>query len=187
MTSDHHYSSRQVLSSFYITQSLILTIGVPILWWQGKLQKSYFSFDSGLMWVLGLGTGVLILLIEAVLLKWLPQSWMDDGGINRLLFKNRSLAEILVISFLAATAEEILFRGVLQEWLGIWVTSILFVLMHTRYLRKWLLVTVVFLISVGLGFLAESCQDLSPVIIAHFLVDFILGCYLRFVKLKDEL
>ncbi len=187
MTSDRLYSSRQVLLSFYITQFLILLMGVPALWWQGELQKSNFSFDSGSMWSLGLGAGVLILLIEAVLIKWSPKSWMDDGGINALLFKNRSLIHIMVISFLAATAEEILFRGVLQEWLGIWLTSILFVLMHTRYLRKWLLMAVVFLISTGLGFLAEFCQDLAPVIIAHGLVDFIFGCYLRFVKLKDEL
>ncbi|MBA4603714.1 CPBP family intramembrane glutamic endopeptidase [Thermoactinomyces mirandus] len=187
MTSEHLYSSRQVLYSFYITQFLILTVGVPVLWWQGKLQKNYFSFDSGSMWILGLGAAALILLVEAVLIKWFPQSWMDDGGINRLLFKDRSLVHILVISFLAATSEEILFRGVLQEWLGIWVTSVLFVLLHTRYLRKWLLVTVVFFISIGLGFLAESCQDLAPVIIAHSLVDFILGCYLRFCKLKHEL
>ncbi|MGA8944239.1 MAG: type II CAAX endopeptidase family protein [Thermoactinomyces sp.] len=184
MESDH-YSSRQVLLSFYVSQLLILAVGVPALWWQGKLQTNYFSFDSGLMWILGMGAGCLILLIEAAMIRWLPQSWMDDGGINRLLFKDRSFIHILGISVLAATSEEILFRGVFQEWLGIWITSLLFVLMHTRYLRKWLLVTVVFLISIGLGYLAEACQNLAPVIIAHGLVDFVLGCYLRFVKLKN--
>lgn len=171
--------AKQVLYSFYITQLLLFAISVIVLWWQGKRMGNFFSFDDIHMWVWGIGAGLIILMIEAVLMARVPESWLDDGGINQLLFEDRSWVHVLMIAMIAAVSEEMFFRGVLQEWLGIWVTSVIFVLLHTRYLKKWLLVAFVFVISMGLGMLVEYCNDLAPAIIAHGLVDFVLGLHIR--------
>lgn len=171
--------AEQVLYSFYITQFLLLAISAIVLWWQGKRVGNFFSFDDIHMWAWGMGAGMVILIIEAVLMVRVPESWLDDGGINRLLFHDRSWFHILMIAMIAAVSEELFFRGVLQDWLGIWLTSVIFVLLHTRYLKKWLLVAVVFAISVGFGVLTEYSGDLAPAVIAHGLVDFVLGLYIK--------
>jgi membrane protease YdiL (CAAX protease family) len=54
-----------------------------------------------------------------------------------------------------------------------------FVLLHTRYLKKWLLVAVVFAISAGLGWLTEWFGNITPAVIAHGLVDFVSGLFIR--------
>ena len=40
------------------------------------------------------------------------------------------LHEIVLISVCAGVGEELLFRGAIQPWLGVWVTSLLFVAIH---------------------------------------------------------
>jgi membrane protease YdiL (CAAX protease family) len=178
-TSGHNLTERKVLFSFYLTQSLFLVIGIPLLWWQGKFRAGYFAFDNIHMWIWGGYAGLTIVALDLLLSWWIPDS-LDDGGINRLLFRGRSVPHILLIALMAGVAEEILFRGVIQEWLGVWGTSVMFVLLHTRYLGKWIMAVVVGLISVFFGYMVEFLHNLAPVMIAHSLVDFLLGCYLRF-------
>ena len=152
---DSSPAAKQVLFAFYITQLLLFAISAVALWWQEKSLEHLFSFHDIHMWLWGIGAGGLILSIDAVLMACVPKSWLDDGGLNQLLFENRSVVHVLVIAVVAAVSEEMFFRGVLQEWLGIWMTSVVFVLLHTRYLKKWLLVAAVFAISAGLGWLTE--------------------------------
>lgn len=178
-SNDSSSTAKQVLSAFYITQFLLFAISAVALWWQGKSPEHLFSFHDIHMWVWGIGAGGLILAVDAVLMACVPESWMDDGGLNQLLFENRSRVHVLVIALIAAVSEEMFFRGVLQEWLGIWMTSVVFVLLHTRYLKKWLLVAVVFAISAGLGWLTECFGNITPAVIAHGLVDFVSGLFIR--------
>jgi uncharacterized protein len=178
-SNDSSSAAKQVLSAFYITQFLLFVISAVALWWQGKSLEHLFSFHDIHMWVWGIGAGGLILAIDAVLMACVPESWLDDGGLNQLLFENRSRVHVLVIAVIAAVSEEMFFRGVLQEWLGIWMTSVVFVLLHTRYLKKWLLVAVVFAISAGLGWLTECFGNITPAVIAHGLVDFVSGLFIR--------
>jgi uncharacterized protein len=178
-SNDSSSTAKQVLSAFYITQFLLFAISAVALWWQGKSPEHLFSFHDIHMWVWGIGAGGLILAVDAVLMACVPESWMDDGGLNQLLFENRSRVHVLVIALIAAVSEEMFFRGVLQEWLGIWMTSVVFVLLHTRYLKKWLLMAVVFAISAGLGWLTEWFGNITPAVIAHGLVDFVSGLFIR--------
>jgi uncharacterized protein len=178
-SNDSSSTAKQVLSAFYITQFLLFAISAVALWWQGKSPEHLFSFHDIHMWVWGIGAGGLILAVDAVLMACVPESWMDDGGLNQLLFENRSRVHVLMIAVIAAVSEEMFFRGVLQEWLGIWMTSVVFVLLHTRYLKKWLLVAVVFAISAGLGWLTECFGNITPAVIAHGLVDFVSGLFIR--------
>lgn len=88
----------------------------------------------------------------------------------------------LWIALAAGFGEELLFRGALQPLLGIWVTSVLFVLAHTRAYRfdnlgKQVLVQAlgIFATSVVLGFMARYA-GLVTAMIVHAAID-VVGLY----------
>jgi membrane protease YdiL (CAAX protease family) len=80
---------------------------------------------------------------------------------------------ILLLSLLSAFGEEILFRGVLQPWLGLWFTSLLFGLFHfpvKRALVPWSIMAG--LLGLGLGGLTLYAQSLWPAILLHFGINY---------------
>lgn len=173
---------RRLLISFYGTQLFLLIITLGILWFQGRLNVWVYGLENPVNWGLGVVVGLMIVLVDLLLDRFLPEEMLDDGGINELLFVNQNVLQIFMIALTAGIVEELLFRGAIQEWLGVWGTSLLFVVIHTRYLRKWVMVVVVGVISLGFGFLYEWTGSLITVIVAHTLVDFIMGCYIRYRK-----
>ncbi|MFC7442159.1 CPBP family intramembrane glutamic endopeptidase [Laceyella putida] len=172
--------ARLILISFYFTQMIFILLSVSFLWWKGQLYAEVIPFADAHMWLIGICAGGLIVALEFVLIRYVPQHHFDDGGINQLLFARRSWWHILFIAIVAAIGEELLFRGVVQAWVGVWGTTLLFVLVHTRYLKKWVLVAFVAAVSLLFGYIVEWTHHLAPAIIAHASVDFIMGCYLRY-------
>ena len=67
----------------------------------------------------------LLLLIELPLFQDTQDFFVDLIGPVQL-----SIPAIVFISFCAGFGEELFFRGAIQYWLGIWITAILFVLLH---------------------------------------------------------
>jgi membrane protease YdiL (CAAX protease family) len=88
----------------------------------------------------------------------------------------RSLAAIALISICAGLSEEVLFRGVLQPILGIWLTSLLFVVAHGMFFLHRPAVAqyagFLFLASLGLGVLMNE-YGLYAAIVAHAVIDLI--------------
>jgi len=90
--------------------------------------------------------------------------------------------QIIFISFCAGVGEEILFRGAIQPFAGIWITSVLFVFLH-GYLNPKNLplmfygIFMVLIIS-GIGYLA-IVNGLLTAIVAHFMIDWVLITKLR--------
>ena len=86
------------------------------------------------------------------------------------------------ISLAAAIGEELLFRAALQPLLGVWITSVIFLLTHTpvyqfRRLNKATLVQAagVFGASVALGFIYQSVGLLAAMMV-HTALD-VVGLY----------
>ncbi|SFJ57309.1 CPBP family intramembrane glutamic endopeptidase [Thermoflavimicrobium dichotomicum] len=174
-------AEKHLLISFYLTQGLLFLCAWFLLWWQDRLHIGLIGICEGKWWMIGAGVGLVIVGIDLLLTYLVPEKWMDDGGINRLLFKDRTLIHIFIIAFVSSWVEELLFRGALQYWLGIWGTSVIFVLLHIRYLRKWVMVTVVGLVSLALGLLVEKSGFLAPAIAAHWTVNFCMGIFIQYV------
>ncbi|KLR73506.1 CAAX protease, partial [Geobacillus sp. T6] len=80
---------------------------------------------------------------------------------------------------LIAVTEEWLFRGVVQTHWGLGPASIIFAVLHVRYLEKWFLFLMVMLVSLFLGMLYEQTGSLWVTITAHFLIDFVLALHIR--------
>lgn len=126
--------------------------------------------------------GVLIaigahMLIASPLLDAVNSSYARMLGRFRL-----TISEILLISVCAGVGEEMLFRGAVQPFLGISVTSILFVAIH-GYLnpRDWRMSIYGIYMTGGiawLGYLAET-HGLISAMIGHTIIDVYLLIYLQ--------
>ncbi|WP_174613630.1 CPBP family intramembrane glutamic endopeptidase [Virgibacillus ihumii] len=162
---------------------------------------SIFLFDDFSVWFelfelniteilyYGVCSGLLIVIVDLLLIKIFPKRYYDDDGINARIFGNRKITETFALTLLVAISEEILFRGFIQTTFGYLIASILFALIHFRYLRKPVLLISVLAVSFYLGYIFLLTQNLLVTIISHFIVDFTLGIAIRFQKwgAEDEL
>lgn len=121
-----------------------------------------------------------ILAIQLVRIPFLDSS---ASKYTKLLQKlNLSVPLIIFISLSAGIGEEILFRGALQNILGLWPAAIIFVAIH-GYLNPldWKIsVYGVFLVfvSAAFGYLFDNQGIYSP-IIAHAVFDLVLLMYVK--------
>ncbi|SDL65437.1 CPBP family intramembrane glutamic endopeptidase [Sediminibacillus halophilus] len=175
-------TSSQLKTQLYLSQLLFLLLACGLsLWLFPSIHYwlALVSWNEGDFLFYGIIPGLIIVMIDVMLMKWLPEQAFDDGGLNKKIFTNSSIAEILLIALIVAVSEEALFRGVLQTELGYLTASIIFALVHVRYLTKPYLLLSIVLISFYFGWLYELTGNLLVTIAAHFVVDFILGILLR--------
>ena len=97
--------------------------------------------------------------------------------------------QIIFISICAGVGEELFFRGAIQPMLGIWMTAILFVLLH-GYLNPFNMSLTMYgiymVLVVGvLGLLTEHFGIITA-IIAHTLIDIILLRELSMARLPED-
>ncbi|RWZ60234.1 CPBP family intramembrane metalloprotease [Halobacillus fulvus] len=177
-------SDRQVTAQLVFTQLILLALALII---------SFFLFESYLAdWLVlfhvslaelfwfGLIPGLSILLIDFILMRTMPKRYYDDGGINEKVFRTRSIPSILWLTLLVAVSEEMLFRGVLHTEFGYVLASVLFAVMHIRYLNKPVLLISVLIVSFFIGYMFEMTGSLPVTILSHFVVDAVLGLWIRF-------
>ena len=141
-----------------------------------------FSWNiKDILWY-GIIFAIILIAIEIVLDKVVPNDWIDDGGINEKVFKNQSVLNIFIIALVVAISEEFLFRGVIQVTFGYIFASSLFVVVHIRYLKKPFLLLFIIITSFLIGYIFEVTYNLIVPIVFHFLVDFLLGIYIKIKK-----
>lgn len=175
--------NKVIIYNLYLTQALTLLLAFLL----------YFIFDQyspneviGLLIpdnlfrssIYGFIVAAIIIVLNILLDKKLPEEVLDDGGINEKIFSNISIVNIAVIAIVVAFSEELLFRGILQSTLGIFFSSLLFALIHFRYLKKVVLITFTFLTSIALGLLVYY-SDWFAAFLAHFLIDLVLGILIK--------
>ncbi|XID94231.1 CPBP family intramembrane glutamic endopeptidase [Paenibacillaceae bacterium WGS1546] len=174
-------SDRMLLVNLYATQALTLIIGIVWVLFQRRNPLDLFAIPAGYEFALwGAGLAVVVLAVDLAISRFVPEEAADDGGVNEKLFKARPVWHIALISFVVAICEELLFRGAIQHAIGPYWTSIAFAAIHVRYLRHWVPTGLVFSISYGLGWIMEATGTLWAPIVAHFLIDMIMGCIIRF-------
>lgn len=174
-------TDRLLLFNLYLTQMLTLVIGVVSIFLQGRSVFAVLALPQniGFLWW-GLALAMLMLLVDWLISSVMPEDAIDDGGINRMLFRNRPVWHILCIAIVVAICEELLFRGAIQYAFGPYWTSILFALIHIRYLKHWIPTGWVFVSSYGLGYIYIQTGSLWAPILCHFMIDLISGLALRF-------
>ncbi|MCA1063226.1 CPBP family intramembrane metalloprotease [Rossellomorea sp. AcN35-11] len=174
-------TKEQLTFHLYFTQFVLLTIafGSGIFLfdrWSDFWGQFYMSLD---ILTIGLTSGLVIVVVDIVLMKYLPAKYYDDGGVNARIFTDRSIGEIALLALCISISEEILFRGVLQFHFGLIISSIIFAIIHFRYWAHWFLIVNIVLLSFWIGFIYELTENLLVTISMHFMIDFLLGLYMR--------
>lgn len=172
---------RMLLINLYATQGFTLIIG--IIWILFQRQNLLHVLAIPKQWEFlawGAGLAAAVIAVDLLISRWVPDEATDDGGVNDRIFRNRPIWHIALISFVVAVCEELLFRGAIQHAIGPYWTSIVFAAIHVRYLRHWIPTGLVFSISYGLGWIYIQSETLWAPIVAHFIIDFVMGLIIRF-------
>ncbi|GAA0458774.1 CPBP family intramembrane glutamic endopeptidase [Alkalibacillus silvisoli] len=176
-------TDRELILNVYFSQLLFLVIATVLVFFFFDSVSDFMAlWDFNVREVLlyAVVPAVIVVLINIILIKVMPKRSYDDGGINERLFKSLSIPHILFITLVIAFAEEVLFRGVIHTFAGFIVASLLFALIHFRYLNKMVLLISVLFLSFLIGYMYELTNNLLVPFVAHFLIDFLLGIYYRF-------
>lgn len=178
-------TNNDLKKSLYMSQFLLLGLSLIL---------SIFLFDQITNWTLlfktdmkqiifmGILPGLIIVCIDLFMMRIFPKKFYDDGGINERIFVSLNLKEIFILTIVIAVCEELLFRGVLQTTFGYIPASIIFALVHVRYLLKPVLIISVLMISFFIGYLFVLTGNLYVTIATHFTVDFLLGVIIHLKK-----
>lgn len=178
-------SDSELKRQLVLSQLLLFFLSLIMSWFLFEKMSDwllYFTWNANDIFYYGVIPGLIIVIIDLLLIFIFPKKYYDDGGINERVFKQQSIPYIFILSLVVAISEELLFRGVIHTTFGYIVASLLFALVHLRYLKKPVLLVSVLFVSFYIGYLFEVTGNLFVTITAHFIVDFILGLVIRFQK-----
>ena len=175
-------TDKELQNSLYLTQVMILIISFILGLFlfddlAGFIALFIWDLPQIILW--GGIAGVAVVLLDLILMKLLPSHYYDDGGLNERIFRNRSISQIAFIAAIVAVPEELLFRGIIQTHFGLIAGSIIFAIVHYRYLFNWYLFLNVIGLSFFIGYVYLQTNNILVTIFMHFLIDFLLGCHIK--------
>jgi hypothetical protein len=170
--------------------ALATLIGMPLV----ALVVDHFSetvdlrtslIGDGVFWrqlLYGSIAGIVVAIIAQLLISSALLEKVNTSYANLLGRFNLTWSEIVFVSLCAGVGEELLFRGAIQPFLGIPITSVLFVAIH-GYLNptNWRLSIYGLFMSVAIGVLGYFTvrYGLLAAIIGHTVIDIYLLHHLQ--------
>ncbi|WP_251555242.1 CPBP family intramembrane glutamic endopeptidase [Neobacillus muris] len=175
-------TDRELLFHMYLTQWILLTVSfiLGLILFDDFAYLNYIRLADPKIITIGLVSGIAVVLLDILLMKWLPASYYDDGGLNDRIFRTRGCFHIFMIAAIVSFSEELLFRGIIQTKAGLLLASIIFAVVHYRYLFNWYLFLNIVSLSLLIGIIYEWSGNLAVTIMMHFVIDFLLGIYIKF-------
>ena len=175
-------TDKDLLFHLYMTQVILCVISILLgfIFFDHLSYLNHISLQDFQIITIGVPVGIAVVLADILLMKSLPSSYYDDGGLNERIFKKRNIFHILFIALFVAFSEELLFRGIIQTKLGLILASIIFAIIHYRYLFNWFLFVNIVVLSFFIGLIFEWTGNLAVTIAMHFVIDFLLGVYIKF-------
>ncbi len=127
-----------------------------------------------------IGVAVGLLVVGLTRLAARKLEWAKDLNSSfRDLLGPLTGREILILALASSIGEELLFRGALLSWLGVWWQAVVFALLHVGPKKRFLPWTIsAFVLGVAFGELAIRTGNLGGPIAAHFMINFL---NLRFI------
>jgi membrane protease YdiL (CAAX protease family) len=168
----------------FLRLSLWLTIGLVLLafvvsslfgktgvwrWLQpADLWTWYTAISGGLAAALGATTATLVL-------NWRPLQAIARRLMELVKWEDFARLDYLTVAAMAALGEELLFRGTLQPLIGLLPAAAIFGLLHATAVAH---VVLAGLLGVFLGWLFEWSDSLWSPIVAHLMIDLVVGLIL---------
>lgn len=166
-----------------VALALIWARGTPLLHPQPRRYLDEFVLDDGSAHIFSLAGGLGFGLIVVALSRWTVQRFAWAQRLHRELrpfARGLDGVGIIVLALLSAAGEELLFRGLLQPWMGLVPQALLFGLVHQMPgPSRWIWVSWALCVGLVLGGLFELTGSLLGPIAAHALVN---GLNLQFLK-----
>lgn len=136
--------------------------------------------------LLGLAVAALVIALSRLAVK--HYAWGRSLHRNfRHLLGPLSTREILILALASSIGEELLFRGALLPWIGLWPQAIIFALLHVGPGARFLPWTASALVmGVVLGLMYQLTGDLGGPIIAHFTINFVNLRFIARTELPPE-
>jgi len=139
---------------------------------------------SAPLWSLGLGIAFGVALVVASRITVQRYTWARRLHLELQPFaRSLSPSAVIVLALLSSAGEELLFRSLLQPWMGLLPQALLFGLVHQLPgSSRWVWATWAFVVGLALGALFQFTGSLWGPLAAHALVN---GVNLRFLKRYD--
>ncbi|MCU5556695.1 CPBP family intramembrane metalloprotease [Bacillus cereus] len=147
--------------------------------------QNLLSFDKPLAMTISVVTASIGLLLFGVILTlYIPSKYIDDTNKG---YQNYSLLGIFAFMFTGALFEEILFRGIIQnliyifienQWIAIITTTLLFIGIHIQYFKKPIMLINIIVPSLTFGWIYFETNNIIVPFLVHFLMN--LGITLLF-------
>jgi membrane protease YdiL (CAAX protease family) len=136
------------------------------------------------LWSLGLGIAFGLALVVASRFSVQRYTWARQLHLElRPFARGLSAAGVVVLALLSAAGEELLFRSLLQPWMGLLPQALLFGLVHQLPgPSRWVWASWAFFVGLALGALFQLTGSLLGPLAAHALVN---GVNLMFLKRYD--
>lgn len=168
--------------------ALVLTWprGSPLRYPASPSQEAVLALGAGPahLWSLGLGLAFGLLLVLTSRLTVQRYDWARRLHLELQPFaRSLSPGGIIVLALLSSAGEELLFRSLLQPWMGLWPQALLFGLVHQLPgPSRWVWASWAFGVGLVLGLLFQRTGSLLGPLAAHALVN---GVNLTFLKHYD--
>lgn len=138
-----------------------------------RLGGSPDAWQLGLGPVLGAALGGLVVALTRVATRRFQ--WARDLHTSfKDLLGPLTFREIVILALASSIGEELLFRGALLPWFGVWIQAAVFAALHIGPGRRFLPWTLSALaLGVAFGWLAQWTGNLGGPIAAHFTINFL--------------
>ena len=147
--------------------------------------QDFLSFDNPLK----MGMSIVIysiglLLFGIILTLCIPSKYINDTNKS---YQNFSVPTIIAFMFISALFEEMLFRGIIQnllyvfienQWIAIITTTLLFIGVHIQYFKKPIMLINITVPSLTFGWIYFETNNILVPFLVHFLMN--LGITLLF-------
>ncbi len=88
------------------------------------------------------------------------------------LIPNLSAPGVAIVAFFSSVGEELFFRGAMQDALGLWITALLFGIVHGFFDRRFLWwMAFALLIGIAFGVMTDWLGSLLAPTLAHFTIN----------------
>jgi uncharacterized protein len=158
--------------------------GGPLHYPRGPGWAAPLGEGSANLWSLGLGIafGAALVVVSRITVQrytWAQRLHLELQPFARSL----SPSAVIVLALLSSAGEELLFRSLLQPWMGLWPQALLFGVVHQLPgSSRWVWATWAFFVGLALGALFQFTGSLWGPLAAHALVN---GVNLTFLKRHD--
>jgi membrane protease YdiL (CAAX protease family) len=161
---------------------LELILGVTGVVWRYLLDRSlllidFQRFSAVYLTLTGIAAGAGVGIIVVILIRLSPGLLNSRSRQIAHMLSSLSWSRAIAISLAAGLCEELLFRGAMQPAFGIWLTSVLFALVHP-YGRLYIVVS--FVASLLLGQFYILTGSIVAPVAAHAFYDFAVIAAVKF-------